>query len=82
MYAIFYFDDNFYSISFAAMKTLSVRPLSADLAAKAKSELNESNKKIPDDLEAIKQWLSKQAHITARLGKSTRIFISLKENIF
>lgn len=51
------------------MKTPSVRPLSPELAAKAKSELNENQKKIPDDLEAIKQWLSKQAHITARLGE-------------
>lgn len=57
------------------MKTLSVRELSADLAAKAKSELNENSKRIPEDLEALKVWLSKQSHITARTGKQNLIFL-------
>lgn len=48
------------------MKPPSVRPLSAELAAKAKAELNENAKRVPDDLEALRSWVSKQEHITAR----------------
>lgn len=52
------------------MKTLAIRELSPELAEKAKKELNENPKKILEDLEAIKLWLSKQGHITARTGFS------------
>lgn len=50
------------------MDALLVRPLSAELAEKAKLELNENPKKIADDLEALRSWLSKQPHINARNG--------------
>lgn len=48
------------------MKSPNVRELSVDLAAKAKSELNESTKRVPDDLEALRVWVGKQEHIAAR----------------
>lgn len=50
------------------MESLSVRPLSAELAEKAKAELNENPKRIFDDLEALRTWLAKQPHINARQG--------------
>lgn len=49
-----------------SMKSPNVRELSVDLAAKAKSELNESTKRVPDDLEALRVWVGKQEHIAAR----------------
>lgn len=49
------------------MKTLAIRPLTPELAEKAKIELNENPKKISDDLDAIKSWLAKQVHIHARI---------------
>lgn len=59
------------------MKTPSIRPLSSELAAKAKSELNESTKKIPDDLDALKQWLAKQTHLTARFGNTNISIVAI-----
>ncbi|XP_023953080.1 alpha-tocopherol transfer protein-like [Bicyclus anynana] len=45
---------------------MSIRPLTPELAAKAQKELNEDPKRIPSDLEHIKDWLAKQPHIYAR----------------
>jgi hypothetical protein len=44
----------------------SIRQLSSELATKAEVELNERPEHIASDLEAIRQWLAKSAHITAR----------------
>lgn len=46
-----------------------IRPLVAELGAIAKEELNEVSSRIPSDVQALKDWLSKQPHIKARLGK-------------
>lgn len=51
------------------MQKVSVRPLSAELAEIAKTELNENPDKIADELEALRSWLSEQPHINARNGK-------------
>lgn len=50
------------------MEKLSVRPLSAELAAKAKTELNENPEKIFAELEALRSWISEQPHIKTRKG--------------
>lgn len=47
---------------------MSIRPLSPDLAEKARVELNEDPKRIASDLQHIKDWLAKQPHIYARTG--------------
>lgn len=48
------------------MRTPAIRPLSEELANKAKNELNENPKKICDDLDAMREWMSKQPHIKGR----------------
>lgn len=47
----------------------NIQPLIPELAAKAESELGEVPARLEADLEHIKTWLSKQAHINARYGK-------------
>ncbi|XP_068620796.1 uncharacterized protein [Battus philenor] len=46
---------------------MSLRPLINELAEVARSELNEDPKRINDDLQHIKEWLSKQPHLSARM---------------
>ncbi|XP_041979853.1 alpha-tocopherol transfer protein-like [Aricia agestis] len=43
-----------------------VRALSPELAKIAKDELNENPKQIANDLQSIKEWISKQPHLIAR----------------
>jgi len=45
---------------------MEVRALSADLEAIALQELNEDRDRIEEDLKHIRDWLSKQPHLTAR----------------
>ncbi|CAH2238103.1 jg18486 [Pararge aegeria aegeria] len=45
---------------------MPVRPLSPELAEKARVELNEDPNRIDKDLQHIKDWLEKQPHIRAR----------------
>lgn len=47
---------------------MSIRSLSKELQAKAIAELNENPSRIREDIEYIKQWLKKQAHLNPRLG--------------
>lgn len=56
------------------MEKLSVRPLSAELAEKARLELNENPETIFDELEALRSWLSKQPHINARKGSFKYVY--------
>lgn len=44
----------------------SVRPLSPELAEKAQKELNEVPSRLPEDLQALKDWIAKQPHLKAR----------------
>lgn len=44
----------------------SIRPLCPELAAKAEKELFEVPSRVPEDLQALKDWLAKQPHIKAR----------------
>jgi hypothetical protein len=43
-----------------------IRPLSKELANKAKKELNESPQRIENSLQAIKQWLKMSPHLNCR----------------
>jgi hypothetical protein len=56
---------------------MEVRPLSADLEAIALQELNEDRDRIEEDLKHIREWLSKQPHLTARTGNNHSIFNSV-----
>jgi hypothetical protein len=53
---------------------MEVRALSADLEAIALQELNEDRDRIEEDLKHIRDWLSKQPHLTARTGNNHSIF--------
>lgn len=44
-----------------------IRPLSAELAKKAQEELNEVPERITEDIAALRTWISKQAHLKARI---------------
>lgn len=48
---------------------MSLRKLSPELAIKAEKELNEEPGRLEKDLKAIKEWISKQTHLNARIGK-------------
>ncbi|XP_017106004.2 alpha-tocopherol transfer protein [Drosophila bipectinata] len=43
-----------------------LRPLSVELRRIAETELNEVEERVPADLEALRNWLSKQPHLKAR----------------
>ncbi|XP_017146987.1 alpha-tocopherol transfer protein [Drosophila miranda] len=43
-----------------------LRPLTAELRHIAETELNEVKERLPDDLDALREWLSKQPHLRAR----------------
>ncbi|XP_071443193.1 retinol-binding protein pinta-like [Hetaerina americana] len=45
----------------------NIRPLPEDLQEIARTQLNEDPKRIDNDLQHIKDWLSKQPHLTARM---------------
>nr|XP_053605471.1 alpha-tocopherol transfer protein-like [Plodia interpunctella] len=45
---------------------MSVRPLTPDLAEKARVELNEDPKRLPGDIQHLKDWLAKQPHLKTR----------------
>lgn len=47
----------------------SIRELSKELQEKAKTDLNENPQRVAEDLKYIKEWLKKQPHINARIGK-------------
>lgn len=59
------------------MDKLSVRPLSAELAERAKTELNEKPEKIFEELEALRSWIAEQPHINARIGKNLNTRLSI-----
>jgi hypothetical protein len=52
---------------------MEVRALSADLKAVALQELNEDSGRIEEDLKNIRDWLSKQPHLTARTGNNNSV---------
>lgn len=45
-----------------------VRELSPELAEIATNELSENPKRLQDDLQHLKDWISKQPHLKARTG--------------
>ncbi|KAL0849063.1 hypothetical protein ABMA28_013425 [Loxostege sticticalis] len=45
---------------------MPVRPLTPELAEKARLELNEDPKRIESDLQHLKEWIAKQPHLRAR----------------
>lgn len=53
-----------YELIFLSM--INIRPLSKELAAKAKNELNETPDRIEKDIEALRTWLQKIPYIKAR----------------
>lgn len=53
---------------------MEVRALSADLEAIALQELNEDRDRIEEDMKHIRDWVSKQPHLTARTGNNHSIF--------
>lgn len=58
----------------------SIRTLSAELQEVARKELFEVTERIPEDLEALKVWINKQAHLTSRTGDFFFSFVFLKNN--
>lgn len=48
---------------------MPVRPLSPELAEKARVELGEDPKKLEDGIAHLKEWIPKQPHLRARTGK-------------
>ncbi|TDG44548.1 hypothetical protein AWZ03_009020 [Drosophila navojoa] len=50
----------------SSFDNLSIRPLSAELALKAQKELGEVPERVPEDIETIRTWISKQPHLKAR----------------
>lgn len=46
--------------------SLNIRELSPELAKKAQEELNEVPERLADDVQALKDWIGKQAHLRAR----------------
>lgn len=44
----------------------SIRPINAELSKKAQAELNEAPERIAEDLQALKDWIAKQAYLKAR----------------
>lgn len=47
---------------------MPVRPLSPELAEKARVELFEEPKKLEDGIQHLKEWIAKQPHLKARTG--------------
>lgn len=50
----------------SSIDNLSIRPLSAALALKAQQELGEVPERVPEDIETMRIWISKQPHLKAR----------------
>ncbi|EDV98113.1 alpha-tocopherol transfer protein [Drosophila grimshawi] len=44
----------------------TIRPLSAELELRAQQELGEVPDRVPEDIEAMRTWISKQPHLKAR----------------
>lgn len=44
---------------------MSIRPINSVLQKVAEKELNEDVRRTPSDIEAVKQWLSKQPHLSS-----------------
>lgn len=47
---------------------MPVRPLSPELAEKARVELFEDPKKLEDSIQHLREWIAKQPHLRARTG--------------
>ncbi|XP_026756871.2 alpha-tocopherol transfer protein-like [Galleria mellonella] len=45
---------------------MSIRPLSPELAEKARVELNEDPRRLKEDLQHLKDWIAKQPHLRVR----------------
>lgn len=58
-----------YIVIFLQQLANMARELSPELAKIAKDELNENPKQLNDDLNYLKDWISKQPHLKARTGK-------------
>lgn len=54
---------------FLLRESMSIRPLSKELQAKAIAELNEVPDRIAEDINHIKEWLKKQPHLNPRMGE-------------
>lgn len=48
------------------MATLAIRPLSTQLQAVAKEQLNEEPEKIQENLEMLREWIKKSTHLRSR----------------
>lgn len=49
------------------MSTLDIRPLNSELQLIAKAELNENPDQTRENLDILKKWLEKSAHLRARI---------------
>lgn len=60
-----------HAISYSAsiLRKMLIRVLSSELQEKAKKELNEVPKRIQEDLQHIRHWISKQPHLNVKQGK-------------
>lgn len=55
---------------------MAIRTLSADLEAIARQELNEDPARLEADLKHIREWLTKQPHLTARTGSTGTLLLA------
>lgn len=57
---------------------MPIRRLPKELQEKAEKELNEVPTRIQEDLDNIKQWISKQPHLQIKRGRTYFYLLSMK----
>lgn len=61
------------SVKYSTTTMTNVRELTPVLAKQAEAELNEVPSRTEEDLKTLREWIVKQAHLTARLGEELTV---------